>query len=84
MKTEGTQANPPGTNGSRPAAPTLEQVAERAGVSRSTASRAINGGLRVSPEAQVSVDAAVADHRSIPNRDARTLFPRRSIPVELV
>ena len=41
-------------------APTLDEVAQTAGVSRSTASRAINGGLRVSPEAQAAVDAAVA------------------------
>ncbi|MGO2043604.1 MAG: LacI family DNA-binding transcriptional regulator, partial [Cellulosimicrobium funkei] len=39
-------------------APTLDEVAQTAGVSRSTASRAINGGLRVSPEAQAAVDAA--------------------------
>ena len=38
------------------AVPILEEVAERAGVSRSTASRAINGGLRVSPEALAAVD----------------------------
>jgi len=84
MKIEGTQANPPGPNGSRPAAPTLEQVAERAGVSRSTASRAINGGLRVSPEAQGSVDAAVAVLGYIPNRAARTLVTRRTNSVALV
>ena len=45
---------------SRAGAPTLDQVAELAGVSRSTASRAINGGLRVSPEAQTAVDRAIA------------------------
>ena len=84
MKTEGTQAIPPGQSFSRPAAPTLEQVAERAGVSRSTASRAINGGLRVSPEAQGSVDAAVADLGYIPNRAARTLVTRRTNSVALV
>ena len=56
----------------RPAAPTLEQVAERAGVSRSTASRAINGGLRVSPEALASVEAAVDRPRVHPE-------PRRTL-----
>lgn len=84
MKTEGTRANPPWPHGSRPAAPTLEQVAEHAGVSRSTASRAINGGLRVSPEAQASVDAAVTDLRYIPNRAARSLVTKRASSVALV
>jgi len=69
---------------SRSAAPTLDQVAERAGVSRSTASRAINGGLRVSPEALASVDTAVADLGYIPNRAARSLVTRRASSVALV
>ncbi len=84
MTTEGTKAILPMPNVSRPAAPTLEQVAERAGVSRSTASRAINGGLRVSPEAQASVDSAVADLGFIPNRAARSLVTRRANSVALV
>jgi len=65
-------------------APTLEQVAELAGVSRSTASRAINGGLRVSPEAQASVDAAVAELGYIPNRAARSLVTKRTDSIALV
>jgi DNA-binding LacI/PurR family transcriptional regulator len=65
-------------------APTLEQVAERAGVSRSTASRAINGGLRVSPEAMESVAAAVEDLGYTPNRAARSLVTRRTDSVALV
>ncbi|MEP7036608.1 MAG: LacI family DNA-binding transcriptional regulator, partial [Actinomycetota bacterium] len=81
MNTKGAQASPRGPGVSRPAAPTLEQVAERAGVSRSTASRAINGGLRVSPHAQTSVDSAVADLGYIPNRAARTLVTRRASSV---
>jgi DNA-binding LacI/PurR family transcriptional regulator len=64
--------------------PTLEQVAERAGVSRSTASRAINGGLRVSPEAMESVAAAVADLGYTPNRAARSLVTRRTDSVALI
>jgi DNA-binding LacI/PurR family transcriptional regulator len=59
-------------------------VAERAGVSRSTASRAINGGLKVSPEAQAAVDAAVAELGYTPNRAARTLVTRRTDSVALV
>ncbi|WP_448061670.1 LacI family DNA-binding transcriptional regulator [Cellulomonas hominis] len=68
----------------RPPVPTLEEVAERAGVSRSTASRAINGGLRVSPEAQASVAAAVADLGYSPNRAARSLVTRRTDSIALV
>jgi DNA-binding LacI/PurR family transcriptional regulator len=79
-----TEAIPPTQNLSPPAPPTLEQVALRAGVSRSTASRAINGGLRVSPEAQGSVDAAVGDLGYIPNRAARSLVTRRTNSVALV
>jgi DNA-binding LacI/PurR family transcriptional regulator len=68
----------------RPPAPTLEQVAERAGVSRSTASRAINGGLRVSPEALASVEAAVNDLGYSPNRAARSLVTKRTDSIALV
>ena len=68
----------------RPPAPTLEQVAERAGVSRSTASRAINGGLRVSPEALASVEAAVTDLGYTPNRAARSLVTKRTDSIALV
>ncbi|GCE76299.1 LacI family transcriptional regulator [Cellulomonas biazotea] len=72
------------TEPARPPAPTLEQVAERAGVSRSTASRAINGGLRVSPEALASVEAAVADLGYTPNRAARSLVTKRTDSIALV
>ncbi len=64
--------------------PTLEQVAQLAGVSRSTASRAINGGLRVSPETRAAVDAAVAALGFTPNRAARSLATRRTDSVALV
>ena len=84
MAAEEQQAVLSTSNVSRSAAPTLDQVAERAGVSRSTASRAINGGLRVSPEAQASVDAAVAGLGYIPNRAARSLVTRRTNSVALV
>ncbi|HEY8717860.1 LacI family DNA-binding transcriptional regulator [Pengzhenrongella sp.] len=65
-------------------APTLEQVAALAGVSRSTASRAINGGLRVSTHAQASVDTAVAELGFAPNRAARSLVTRCANSVALV
>ncbi len=68
----------------RPAVATLEEVAARAGVSRSTASRAINGGFRVSPEALASVERAVADLGYTPNRAARSLVTRRTDSIALV
>ena len=64
--------------------PTLEEVAAAAGVSRSTASRAINGGSRVSPEAQAAVDAAIARLGYIPNRAARSLVTRRTESIGLI
>ncbi|ACZ20789.1 transcriptional regulator [Sanguibacter keddieii DSM 10542] len=64
--------------------PTLEEVALAAGVSRSTASRAINGGSRVSSEAQAAVDDAVARLGFVPNRAARSLVTRRTNSVALV
>ena len=56
--------------------PTLDEVARVAGVSRATASRAINGGSRVSPAAQHAVDEAVRTLRYFPNRAARALVTR--------
>lgn len=67
-----------------PHAPTLEEVAKQAGVSRSTASRAINGGLKVSPAAQAAVDEAIAQLGYTPNRAARSLVTRRTDSVALV
>jgi DNA-binding LacI/PurR family transcriptional regulator len=64
--------------------PTLEDLALAAGVSRSTASRAINGGDRVSPEAQAAVDRAVVSLGYIPNRAARSLVTRRTSSIALV
>jgi DNA-binding LacI/PurR family transcriptional regulator len=84
MRTDATQASPQAPNGSPRTAPTLEQVAELAGVSRSTASRAVNGGPRVSSEAQASVTAAVAALGYIPNRAARSLVTRRTSSIALV
>ncbi|GAB5078402.1 LacI family DNA-binding transcriptional regulator [Arthrobacter sp. AD-310] len=64
--------------------PTLEDLATAAGVSRSTASRAINGGLKVSPEAQAAVDAAIVALGYTPNRAARSLVTRRTGSIALV
>lgn len=65
-------------------APTLDEVARLAGVSRATASRAINGGNRVSRAAQEAVDAAVASLGYTPNPAARSLVTRRTDSVALV
>ena len=64
--------------------PTLEDVAAVAGVSRSTASRAINGGAKVSAEAQAAVEAAVLTLRFTPNRAARALVTDRTNCIALV
>ena len=64
--------------------PTLDQVAAAARVSRSTASRAINGGSKVSPAAQAAVDAAIARLGYSPNRAARSLVTRRTDSIGLI
>lgn len=65
-------------------APTLDEVARVAGVSRATASRAINGGSKVSARAQRSVDEAVRSLGYVPNRAARALVTRRTDSVAVV
>lgn len=66
------------------AAPTLEMVAARAGVSRSTVSRVVNASPRVTPEALKAVNAAIAELGYVPNRAARTLASRRTLTIALV
>ena len=70
----GRPARRPSAGGS----PTLEEVARLAGVSRATASRAINGGNRVSAQAQNAVDEAVRALGYTPNPAARSLVTRRT------
>lgn len=65
-------------------APTLEMVAERAGVSRATVSRVVNGSPRVSDDTITAVNAAIAELRYTPNRAARSLANRRSMAIALV
>ncbi|GAA4813567.1 LacI family DNA-binding transcriptional regulator [Nocardioides caeni] len=65
-------------------APTLDEVARLAGVSRATASRAINGGNRVSQSAQTAVAEAVRTLGYSPNPAARSLVTRRTDSVALV
>ena len=72
------------TRAGRSGAPTIRQVAALAGVSRATASRVINGGHLVSPEARQAVEAAIAELRFVPNPVARSLATRRTGSVALV
>ncbi|WP_205474106.1 LacI family DNA-binding transcriptional regulator [Nocardioides sp. SYSU D00038] len=64
--------------------PTLDEVARLAGVSRATASRAINGGNRVSAAARRAVDDAVRTLGYSPNPAARSLVTRRTDSVAVV
>ena len=64
--------------------PTLDEVARVAGVSRATASRAINGGQRVSARAQSAVDTAVRTLGYVPNPAARSLVTRRTDSIAVV
>jgi DNA-binding LacI/PurR family transcriptional regulator len=73
------RSHPPATT-----SPTLDEVARVAGVSRATASRAVNGGERVSPRAQRAVEEAVRSLGYVPNRAARTLVTRRTDSVAVV
>ncbi len=64
--------------------PTLEDVAAFAGVSRSTASRALNDDAYVSARARERVRAAAKDLGYFPNQAARSLVTRRTGAVALV
>ncbi|MCU1403078.1 MAG: LacI family transcriptional regulator [Microbacteriaceae bacterium] len=65
-------------------APTLEMVAARAGVSRSTVSRVVNNSPQVTPEVVAIVTAAIAELGYVPNRAARSLVSRRTQSIALV
>lgn len=64
--------------------PTLEQVAEVAGVSRATVSRVVNDRANVSDAARAAVQRAIEQTGYVPNRAARTLVTRRTDSVALV
>ncbi|MFD9405913.1 LacI family DNA-binding transcriptional regulator [Streptomyces sp. NPDC059989] len=64
--------------------PTLEAVAERAGVSRATASRVVNGGDGVRAHLVDKVREAVRDLGYVPNPAARTLVTRRTDAVAVI
>jgi DNA-binding LacI/PurR family transcriptional regulator len=64
--------------------PTLESVALRAGVSRATASRVVNGSTTVAPHIREAVLRAVADLGYVPNQAARSLVTQRTNSIALV
>jgi DNA-binding LacI/PurR family transcriptional regulator len=70
--------------GGRGARPTLEDVAARAGVSRSTASRVLNEESYVSPRARDVVLAAAKALDYSPNQAARSLVTRRTGAIALL
>ncbi|GAA4244830.1 LacI family DNA-binding transcriptional regulator [Dactylosporangium darangshiense] len=63
--------------------PTLDQVAERAGVSRTAASRVINNAPNVSRATRDAVERAIRDLGYHPNRTARALATSRTDTVAL-
>ncbi|MFJ6214067.1 LacI family DNA-binding transcriptional regulator [Streptomyces sp. NPDC092296] len=64
--------------------PTLEAVADLAGVSRATVSRVVNGGAGVRAELREKVERAVEELGYVPNQAARTLVTRRNDAVAVV
>jgi DNA-binding LacI/PurR family transcriptional regulator len=64
--------------------PTMDQVAEAAGVSRATVSRVINGAPSVDAKIREVVQRAISDTGYVPNVAARSLVTRRSNSVALV
>jgi len=73
----------PDSGGPR-AAPTLEEVAAAAGVSRSTVSRVVNGSSQVKADVAAHVTATIQTLGYIPNRAARSLVNRRNMAIALV
>jgi DNA-binding LacI/PurR family transcriptional regulator len=64
--------------------PTLENVAERAGVSRATASRVVNGSVKVAPHIRDKVLGAIEALGYVPNQAARSLVTQRTDSIALV
>ena len=64
--------------------PTMEDVAEVAGVSRGTVSRVPNGAAYVSPASLAAVQAAMLQTGYVVNQSARSLVTRRSGAVAFV
>src|SRR5262245_39295432 len=64
--------------------PTLEKVALRAGVSRATVSRVVNGSPTVDPRTRDVVPRAVQQLGYVPNPAARSLVTQRTESYALV
>jgi len=64
--------------------PTLEKVALRAGVSRATASRVVNGSPKVAGHIRDAVLRAVDELGYVPNQSARSLVTQRTDSIALV
>lgn len=64
--------------------PTLEAVAEAAGVSRATVSRVVNGGAGVRAPLREKVQRAVEELGYVPNQAARTLVTRHHDAIAVV
>jgi DNA-binding LacI/PurR family transcriptional regulator len=64
--------------------PTLEAVAARAGVSRATVSRVVNGSMSVTTDKRAAVLRAVDEMGYVPNQAARSLVTQRMDSYALV
>lgn len=64
--------------------PTLEKVASRAGVSRATASRVVNGSPTVAEHLREAVMRAIDQLGYVPNQAARSLVTQRTDSMALV
>jgi DNA-binding LacI/PurR family transcriptional regulator len=64
--------------------PTLEAVARRAGVSRATVSRVVNGSTSVAVSIREAVTQAVEELGYVPNQAARSLVTQRTESIALI
>ena len=64
--------------------PTLEAVARRAGVSRATVSRVVNGSTTVAVQIRAAVNQAVEELGYVPNQAARSLVTQRTESIALI
>jgi DNA-binding LacI/PurR family transcriptional regulator len=64
--------------------PTLEAVARRAGVSRATVSRVVNGSTSVAASIREAVTRAVEELGYVPNQAARSLVTQRTESIALI
>ena len=64
--------------------PTLEAVAQRAGVSRATVSRVVNGSTTVAATIRDAVNRAVDELGYVPNQAARSLVTQRTDSIALI